>query len=109
MPSIKERIALVEELHKKEVALMAAKSNDYSGADDCNRNILACERIGLCDANTGLLVRLLDKFQRLVTLLNPSSQQQVKDESIEDTISDARNYLAILAHVRRDAKATPAQ
>lgn len=83
---------------------MARKSHDYSGSADCNRNITACERLGLCSVHIGLLVRLLDKFQRLSTLLNDEGSQQVKDESIDDTISDARNYLGILAHVRYEGK-----
>ncbi len=101
MATIAERLEFLKKLNDKELSIMAAKANDYSGNTDCNRNILACERLGLCSADTALLVRILDKLSRLGTLLSGVSQK-VSDESIDDTISDARNYLGILAHIRSE-------
>ncbi len=80
---------------------MQRKSHDYSGDDDCNRNIKACEVMGICTAETGLIVRMLDKLQRLATL--SKSKAKVKDESKEDTLGDLRNYAAIYIHIMRDA------
>lgn len=102
MATIESRLALVEELHSKEMAIMSAKAADYSGGQDCNKNIMACERMGLCSAETGVLVRMLDKMQRISNLIN--KEAQVKDESVLDTLIDLRNYAAILYHIIRDRK-----
>lgn len=83
---------------------MERKSHDYSGEDDCNRNIKACEVMGICSAETGLLVRMLDKLQRLATL--SKTEAKVKDESKEDTLGDLRNYAAIYIHIMRDKHAS---
>ena len=40
----------------------------------------------------GVLVRLNDKINRLLTLLNPTTTPQVHDERIEDTLNDLYNY-----------------
>ena len=74
---------------------MEAKAHDYSGTEDCNKNIKACEMVGICTAEQGVMIRLFDKFQRMTNLL--AREAKVKDESLADTIHDARNYLAILA------------
>lgn len=87
----------MDEMHAYERALMARKASDYSGEQDCNRNIKACSVLGICSTKQGLQVRLLDKFQRLITLT--SKPAKVADESLKDTIHDARVYLAIYAHI----------
>ena len=106
MATIKERIELLDVMHQREKAIMEAKAHDYSGDVDCNRNIKACESVGLCSAEKGVILRLLDKLSRLTTLIEPGVKAKVMDESIDDTISDSRNYLAILQHliVERRAK-----
>lgn len=38
-----------------------------------------------------ILVRLMDKLERLKTLMN-GAEQQVQDENIEDTLRDMANY-----------------
>ena len=38
------------------------------------------------------LVRITDKYNRLLTLCNPDNEQKVKDEKIDDTILDLANY-----------------
>lgn len=94
MTTIAERIKLLDYLHGVERGIMERKAHDYSGDADCNQNIKACERLGIASAETGVLIRLMDKIQRVKTLL--TSEAKVKDESILDTIIDARNYLCIL-------------
>lgn len=81
---------------------MEAKAHDYSGDADCNRNIKACEVVGIATAKQGVLIRLLDKLSRISNLLK--AEARVKDESIDDTIGDARNYLAILQHLIMDER-----
>lgn len=41
---------------------------------------------------------------RIVNLLQPGVTNQVKDESIDDTIKDAVNYFAILAAYREEQR-----
>ena len=103
MAKIEDRIQLLRTLSDKELKTMEAKAHDYSGSGDCNRNILACERLGICNAETGILIRIQDKMARLTTLLANGETAKVA-EPIEDTISDARNYLLILYHVWLDKK-----
>jgi len=103
MATIAERIRLLDSLHKNERKLMMAKAHDYSGDEDCNRNIKACEVMGICQSETGLLVRMMDKLQRLVTLSR--AKAKVTTESKEDTLGDLRNYAAIYIHLMRDKNA----
>ena len=98
MPTIAERLEVLDGMFARERKIMESKANDYSGQADCNKNIMACEVAGLCSAETGLLIRLGDKFQRLISLLCAKNKQQV-NEPVSDTISDMRNYLCILEHV----------
>lgn len=99
MRKIEQRLQVIEELGKEELKIMAKKANDYSGTGDCNRNIRACDALGICSAEQGVLIRLQDKLSRLITLIINGVESQV-DESIRDTIMDARNYLGILYDLR---------
>ena len=69
------------------------KANDYSKGANTYRNFEGSERIGI-SVQKGILLRLQDKFTRLENLLESDTPKVA--ESIEDTISDAINYLAIL-------------
>jgi len=100
MASIKERIELLDRIHAYERGLMEAKAHDYSGDEDCNKNIKACETMGVTDAETGLLIRMLDKLQRLISLNKATAM--VKDESKRDTLHDLRNYAAIYIHLMEE-------
>ena len=71
------------------------KNHDYSkDTTDALRNFKAVEYFKLTDTSTGVAVRLCDKWMRICNLLH--TEGHVKDEKIEDTISDAINYLIIL-------------
>lgn len=100
MAKIKDRIELLDRIHAYERGLMEAKAHDYSGDEDCNKNIKACEVMGVSDAETGLLIRMLDKLQRLISL--KKSMAMVKDESKRDTLHDLRNYAAIYIHLMEE-------
>lgn len=100
MATIKERIDFMTGLHLTEMDIMARKAHDYSGDQDCNKNIRACEMVGICTAEQGIMIRLFDKFQRLTNLINGETAK-VKESRL-DTIMDARNYLGILAHVMKE-------
>ena len=70
-----------------------AKSNDYSKGENTYRNFEGSVRIGV-SVQKGIMLRLQDKFIRLENLLESDTPKVA--ESIEDTIMDAINYLAIL-------------
>ena len=61
-----------------------AKNNDYG-----NSVADTYEKFG----PVSFLVRITDKYNRLMTLCNPNApEQKVKDEKIDDTILDLANY-----------------
>ena len=49
----------------------------------------------------GIIVRLNDKINRILTLLQDNQDNEVKDEAVEDTINDLYNY-GILALMYKD-------
>lgn len=73
--------------------LIRRKNTDYSGSADPFKNFRSAEVIGI-GVDKAILVRILDKIARINNLLD--SEAQVKDESIDDSILDAANYLYIL-------------
>lgn len=72
-----------------------AKNNDYG-----NSVADTYEKFG----DLSFLVRITDKYNRLMTLCNPNApEQMVKDEKIDDTILDLANY-CLLWLVEREYK-----
>ena len=53
------------------------------------------ELFGITDVKTGILVRMTDKFARLINLTK--KEANVQGETIIDTLQDLQNYAAILA------------
>ena len=95
MAKLKDLIRYLDAEHKAQMKLMSAKIKDYSGEDDCNANLKACEVMGLADLETGVLLRMLDKMKRLITL-KKAKKVSVKDESKLDTLRDLRIYAGAL-------------
>lgn len=71
-----------------------AKNNDYG-----NSVADTYKKFG----DISFLVRITDKYNRLLTLCNPNNEQKVKDEKIDDTILDLANY-CLLWLVEREYK-----
>ncbi len=86
--NILEREKWIEELQKEESEIRKAKGHDYSIDDDCMGNL---RKHGW----RGLLIRIGDKIARLEAF-SQKGKFKVKDETLKDTIMDARNYLAFL-------------
>ena len=88
----------MRECFNKMFAIAEAKNKDYCGDQenaDPFKNFRLVENLGITTTEKGILVRICDKISRISSLLD-SSEIHVKDESIEDTILDAANYLIIL-------------
>jgi len=84
----------VEQYHKDNLAILKQKNADYSGANnDPFKNFKACNLYGIT-TEQGLLVRMSDKMMRVSNLL--TKDNEVKDESIKDTLKDLSNYALIL-------------
>lgn len=90
---------------------VAAKGNDYSGANknqDTFANIRIASDIGLVkNPAHSCLVRMMDKVMRLKNLTDPDITQQVKDESIQDTLEDLINYATYVVMLDRERKGMP--
>jgi len=90
-------IRMRRRLNRKADALLIAKGNDYNStqqeAGDTLFNLRICAILGIVPSPVdGILVRMSDKMARLVSLTRPGVIQKVKDESLEDTVVDLRNY-----------------
>jgi len=77
--------------------LIKKKNSDYANSHNPFRNFESASIIGL-KVEHAILVRILDKISRISNLIDKDAA--VKDESLEDTIIDAINYLAILKAYR---------
>lgn len=88
-------------LFDKSMALIDRKGADYNRdqqeAGDTLFNLRVCEILGVVPSTEeGILVRLSDKFMRLISLTKPGREAAVKDESVLDTIADIHNYVDYL-------------
>ena len=87
----------LKELHDR-------KNHDYSSELDPLSNLKMCEKFGICKAEIGLLVRLSDKYSRIIELLAKSKEAKVKDESVIDTLKDMAVYSLLCICLLEDKK-----
>ena len=76
------------------VSIVSKKNKDYSVPNDAFANFKLCDTMGICKTDEGIVVRMSDKFQRIVNLLH--KENAVKDETIKDSLLDLANYSIIL-------------
>lgn len=103
-------------MFQKSASLIDRKGADYNrdqqAAGDTLFNLRVAEVLGIVPSTEeGILVRLSDKFMRLISLTKPGRDAEVRDESVLDTIADAHNYLDYLGLLwlqRREAARPPA-
>lgn len=89
-----ELAATIPETHK-------AKNAGYSGDNpDPWANFRRSEEFGV-EAWRGCLIRMSDKFSRLISLAKNPDNEQV-GESFEDTAMDLANYSIILVCLHRE-------
>jgi hypothetical protein len=94
-----EFLSFLKEKTEKMYNTAVAKNSDYSGSHaDPFGNIDMVEKMGITSPEIGLLTRMTDKLSRVSTLIKRGVEtNNVKDESIEDTLVDLANYSLILA------------
>ena len=88
-----EFVKNIESTYTECVDLILKKNADYATAVDPFQNFRNASVVGV-SVERAILVRVMDKISRISNLLD--KEAEVKDESINDTIHDAINYLAIL-------------
>jgi len=86
---LKQKLYEFDNIVDKMRSIIIAKNNDYGNANIGDLGI------------KGLFVRLWDKVNRLKQLVWVEKENQVKDESIEDTYLDLANYAVISIIVKR--------
>lgn len=89
----KDFIKKLETGYKKNIEISRQKNSDYAGGDDAFKNFRASEAFGV-PVPMAIMVRMSDKMARIGNLLRQKAK--VKDERIEDTLSDLANYAMIL-------------
>lgn len=86
------------------LSIVQKKNSDYSGgSDDPFDNFKVSERIGLAKAEIGLLIRMMDKVQRVRSFLS-KGELQVKNESAQDAVRDIIGYSLVLLGIMEDNK-----
>lgn len=98
-------IDLHKDLCSRALDLSVKKNHDYSGGQDKSDaflNFRKCEELGLCNAETGILVRLSDKIARLHTIAGKAQRFEVEDEKVLDTILDMVNYSVLFYAMHRE-------
>lgn len=104
--SLEELLEYRKERFEKSCSLVSKKGADYNRKQqkegDTLFNLKICELIGIVPtAERGILVRVSDKFMRLISLVDINEVNAVKNESFEDTIDDIHNYIDYLAIIRK--------
>lgn len=98
MPTIKEVLDFRKIMYDGSIAIIEKKGHDYNRVQqhvgDTLFNLRVAELLGIIStAERGILVRLSDKFMRLISLMTPGVQESVDDESLRDTVRDIHNYV----------------
>lgn len=72
------------------------KNADYTGGDESPfSNFEVTEKLGLSDAKTGVLIRMVDKIQRIRSFIK-KGKLEVKNEGVEDAVMDVIGYSLVL-------------
>lgn len=90
----KDYSSQLERNFKEALAITIAKNKDYADIDSPFKNFELSAQVAGLPVAKGMLIRIMDKMTRISNLLE--REAVVKDEKIDDTITDAINYLNIL-------------
>ncbi len=95
-----KQISLIESINQKGIELMKSKGHDYAGDVDVLKNfkqmhqLCSILEIDLSRIEGVHMFYILLKIQRLCNLV--FSNKQAKNESVDDTLIDLRNYVDLL-------------
>jgi len=94
-----QQLEFIENINKKGIELIKSKGYDYAGEDVLKNFKQMHQLLDLLQVNTSKIegihmFYILLKIQRLCNLL--FSNKIAKNESIEDTLIDLRNYVDLL-------------
>lgn len=92
----------LEKTFQKCIDIVRKKNQDYAKGSDPFANFRFSQLINI-PVEEAIMVRALDKMARIGNLLH--KQNSVLDETVEDTICDLINYLAILRAYLKNGKA----
>ena len=87
----------IENIFKECSELCDSKNEDYATRQDFYANFRTVESLGL-PVHIGVYIRFLDKVSRMSGFIQrfiTTGKMSVQHESIEDTLKDGINYLAI--------------
>lgn len=100
--NLEELLNEMEKTFKKCLETAKLKNQDYANNLDCFSNFSSIEELGITKTEIGFLVRMQDKWSRIINLIDKDNS--VKDETINDTIDDFINYLALLKAYLKNKK-----
>lgn len=86
---------------KQGLGLIKLKNKDYATESDPFKNFRTASLVGV-NPERAILLRVLDKLSRISNLVDKTND--VKDETIQDTILDCCNYLYILNAYLKDKR-----
>ena len=84
----------IKKNQEKGYNLILSKNADYAGYKDTFKNFDISGSICNVSSEKGILFRICDKVTRIGNLLD--KKEEVKNETIEDTLLDLANYSYIL-------------
>ena len=96
----------VEKIFEHCANVVDKKNEDYGRPDDFYYNFRAVEKLGI-PMWVGIVTRFLDKYSRLenaVHQFNTTGKIVMKNETMEDTLIDGINYLALILATYNDWK-----
>jgi len=86
-------ISSIQNTYEQGINLIRKKNADYANNSNPFKNFESAVMAGV-SVERAILVRVLDKISRISNLLE--KDRMVLDETLEDSLLDAINYLAIL-------------
>lgn len=99
-----EYFALAEKELAGILELIKRKGNDYSGgSEDVLENFKLAEKLGLAKAEVGLLLRMMDKIQRVKSFVT-KGELKVENESAADAARDIIGYALALIGLMHEPK-----
>ena len=95
--NVRQLLTFHEVMCREAHALCERKNSDYAGSGGQHpfRNFTAVESLGLAKTEVGLVVRMVDKINRLVTFLN-DGKLTLENEGAHDSLLALINYAIIL-------------